>query len=54
MLRWLELALLGISLVAVGAILYGYYRSARERRKAAEHKEMESDLSDYLKNKRKE
>ena len=54
MWRLLELALLGVSLVAVGIIVYGYYRSAVKQRKAAEHKEMEGDLSDYLKNKRKE
>ena len=54
MWRLLELALLGISLIAVGIIVYGYYRTAAERRKATEHKDMESDLSDYLKNGRKE
>ena len=54
MFRLLEAALLVVCLIAVGAILYGYYKQAMEARKRRTSSDLDQELTSYLKNKRKE
>ena len=52
--RLLEVALLVVALVAVGIIICGYMKPVAERRKAKKREDLDRELSDYLKNERKE
>ena len=54
MFRLIELALLIICLVAVGIIVYGYFRPVAARRKAERKKVLEQQVRDFLKQERKE
>ncbi len=54
MFRLLQLSLLIVCLIAVAYILYGYYKGTTERRRQVRQKDLEGELTDYLKQQRKE